>query len=228
VLLVKKGDGSWHFCVDYWTLNAKMIKDKFTKLDELHDTSFFTKLDLRSSYHEVLMRPDDIAKTVFRTHEGLFKFLVMPFGLTNVTATFQTPMNIVLHLFLYWFVLVFFDDILIYNSSWSEHLQHVHLILTALQEHKLFIKKSKCTFGTRSVAYLGHVILEKGVTMDKHKVEAVIDWPVPRTVHAFLGLVRYYRRFIQDYGSIAEPLTQLLRKEGFKWTSEVEGAFRTL
>jgi hypothetical protein len=128
-------------------------------------------------------------------------------------------------------MLVFFDDILIYNSSWSEHLRHVHLVLTALQVHKLFIKRSKCAFGTRSVAYLGHVISEKGVTMDQHKVQAVVDWPVPHTVRVvrvFLGLTGYYQCFIQDYGSIAELLTRLLRKEGFKWTTEAECVFCAL
>jgi hypothetical protein len=128
-------------------------------------------------------------------------------------------------------VLGFFDDILIYNSSWSEHLRHVHLVLAKLQEHQLFVKRSKCEFGAQSVAYLGHVVSAEGVAMDRQKVQAVVDWPVSRSVRvvrAFLGLAGYYQRFIMGYGDIATPLTHLLKKEGFTWTAEAEAAFQTL
>jgi hypothetical protein len=142
------------------------------------------------------MHPADVEKMAFRTHEGLFEFLVMSFGLTNASATFQALMNDVLKPFLHRFVLVFFNEILIYSPSWSKHLRRVHLMLAKLQEHKLFVKKLKCAFGERSVAYLGHVISEAGVTMDGQKVSYVLEWPVPRTVlavRAFLGLAGYYR-----------------------------------
>jgi hypothetical protein len=204
VLLVKKADGSWRFCVDYHALNSRTVKDKFPiamveeLLDELHNASF-TKLDLRSGYHQVLMHPDDVEKTAFHTHEGLFKFLVMPFGLTNAPATFQALMNDMLRPFLRRFVLVFFDDILIYSRTWSKHLHHVRVVLQALLDQQLFVKKSKCAFGTWSVAYLGHVITADGVAMDKRKIVAVEDWPVPhsvRAVRAFLRLAGYYRQFI--------------------------------
>jgi hypothetical protein len=174
------------------------------------------------------MAAGDAEKTAFRTHEGLCKFLVMPFGLMNAPVTFQALMNDVLRPFLRRFVLIFFDDILIFSASWAEHLQHVCVVLTKLREHQLFMKKSKCAFSREEVSYLGHVISAAGVAMDDQKVRTVVEWPVSQSVwvvHMFLGLAGYYRRFINDYGAIATLLIALLRKVGFRWT---EAAFRAL
>jgi hypothetical protein len=160
-------------------LNEKTVKDKYPipvvdeLLDELQDARFFTKLDLRSGYHQVCVHPDDVHKTAFRTHHGHFEFLVMPFGLSNALATFQALMNEVLGQFLRRFVLVFFYDILIYSASWYDHLIHVKVVLESLKDNELFAKQSKCSFGTTTVTYLVHVISVEGVAMDSAKVEAV-------------------------------------------------------
>ena len=180
MLLVKKADGTWCFCVDYRALNAITVKDAFSilvvdeLLDELHDAKYFTKLDLCSGYHQVRMRPADVDKTAFRTHDGLYEFLVMPFGLCNAPATFQSLLNDVLLQFLRQFVLVFFDDILIYSATWADHLRHLRAVLV-LRQHRLFVKRSKCAFGVDTIAYLGHTISGAGVAMDL--VQAVLDWP---------------------------------------------------
>ena len=157
----------------------------------------------------------------------------MPFGLCNAQATFQALMNDILRPYLRRFVLVFFDNILIYNSSWVEHLQHVAIVLNELRAHRLHLKRSKCSFGATSVAYLGHVISKDGVAMDADKVAAVAAGPQPqprsaRGLRGFLGLAGYYRKFIQGFGVIAAPLTRLLRRDAFSWDEEAEAAFQAL
>ena len=178
-----------------------------------------------------MVKPEDRYKTAFRTHQGHYEWLVMPFGLTNAPATFQNLMNETFQGLLRKFVLVFFDDILIYSSSWKEHLQHVEIVLKLLQQEKLYAKLSKCSFGATEVDYLGHTITGAWVAMENSKIEAVKKWPTPtnlKQVRGFLGLTGYYRRFIKNYASIAAPLTDLLKKDAFNWNVKAAEAFENL
>ena len=238
VLFVKKKDGTLRLCVDYRELNKRTIKNKYPLpriddlLDQLQGAGIFTKIDLRSGYHQLRIRKQDIAKTAFRTRYGHYEYVVMPFGLTNAPSVFMEFMNKILMDFLDKFVVVFIDDILIYSKNEEEHAQHLRMVLQRLREHKLYAKLSKCEFWMREVAFLGHVVSEEGVKVDPQKIQAIMDWPIPKNpkeVRSFLGLAGYYRKFVADFAKIARPLTQLLHKDTkYEWTEECQTSFDEL
>jgi len=225
-------------CVDYRLLNAVTIKNKYPLpridilFDQLAKAKVFSKIDLRSGYHQIKIRPEGIPKTAFSTRYGLYEYLVMSFGLTNAPAHFMYLMNSVFIPELDKFVVVFIDDILVYSENAQEHEEHLRIVLTRLREHQLYAKFNKCEFWLKKVPFLGHILSEEGISVDPSKVQEVLDWKAPTSVHevrSFLGLAGYYRRFIPDFSKIAKPMTKLLQKDvKFVWSEECEVAFTTL
>lgn len=238
VLLVRKKDNSWRFCVDFRHLNAMTSKRKYPVpiidefLDELQGASWFSSLDLHAGFHQILLKEGEEFKTAFQTHSGHYEFRVMAFGLTGAPATFQSAMNNTLRPVLRKFALVFFDDILVYSSSLDDHAAHLDAVLGLLHQDQWKVKMSKCTFAARSISYLGHVISSEGVQTDPQKVSAVVTWPTPKNtkeLRSFLGLAGYYRKFVKHFGIISKPLTNLLKKNiTFCWTQEHDTTFQCL
>ena len=238
MLLVKKKDGSSRLCVDYRQLNKLTIQNKYLLpridylLDQLRGAAVFSKIDLRSGYHQILVRPEDVHKTAFRSHYGHYEYVVMPFGVTNAPAIFMDYMNRIFQPYLDPFVVVFIDDILIYSESIEEHAEHLRVVLGILREHQLYGKLSKCEFWLEEVKFLGHVISAQGIAVDPAKIETVVKWERPQTVsevRSFLGLAVYYRRFVEGFCKMVKPLTQLTRKDQpFSWTDECEACFEDM
>jgi hypothetical protein len=235
VLLVPKKDGTWRMCVDCRAINNITVKYRHPiprlddMLNELHGSCIFTKIDLKSGYHQIRMKEGDEWKTAFKTKYGLYEWLVMPFGLTNAPSTFMRLMNHALRAFLGRFVVVYFDDILVYSKSLDEHIDHLHCVLTVLRKEKLYANLKKCSFCLDKVVFLGFVVGAKGITVDEEKVKAIKEWPTPKSiteVRSFHGLASFYRRFVKDFSTLAAPLTEIVKKSvGFKWGSEQDRAF---
>ncbi|GJX98521.1 putative reverse transcriptase domain-containing protein [Tanacetum coccineum] len=239
VLFVKKKDGSFRMCIDYRELNKLTVKNRYPlpRIDDLFDqlqgSRVYSKIDLRSGYHQLRVREEDISKTAFRTRYGHYEFQVMPFGLTNAPAVFMDLMNRVCKPYLDRFMIVFIDDILIYRQTRKEAYEgHLKLILNLLKKEELYAKFSKCEFWLSKVQFLGHVIDSEGIHVDPAKIEAIKDWASPKTpteIRQFLGLAGYYRRFIEGFSKIARPMTKLTQKSvKFEWGEKAEAAFQLL
>ena len=245
VVLAPKKDGTLRFCIDYRKLNAVTIKDAYPipriddTLDALEEAKFISTLDLRSGYWQVEMDPKSQAMTAFISHKGLYQFKVMPYGLMNAPATFQRLMDIVLAGLKWQCCLVYIDDVIIYSPSFNQHLNDLTEVFEALRGANLTLKTSKCHFCRKEIKYLGHIITQNGVKPDPDLVSAIKEFPQPqkiKDVQAFLGLTGYYRRFIQNYAKIAEPLLKQIRniKNGrntnyhIKWNDESQTSFEIL
>jgi len=194
----------------------------------LSGSKIFSKIDLRSGYHQIRIQPGDEWKTAFKTKEGLYKWLVMPFGLTNAPSTFMRLMNQVLKPFTGKFMVVYFDDILIYSQSESDHFEHLRKVLTVLQQNKLYVNLTKCKFMTNSLLFLGFVVSTDGIKVDEEKIRAIRDWPTPTNVsevRSFHGLATFYLRFVRNFSRIVAPITECMKKGKFHWGTEAEQSF---
>lgn len=238
VLLVKKKDNTWRFCVDYRYLNALTVKSKYPVpvfdqlMDELAQSQWFSKLDLKAGYHQILLKQGEEYKTAFQTHMGHYEFRVMAFGLTGAPNTFLAAMNATLQPVLRKCALVFFDDILVYNKSFQDHLSHLSTVLQLLLRDNWKVKLSKCDFAKQSISYLGHVVSAQGVATDPAKIQDIEQWRTPsntKELRSFLGLAGFYRKFVRHFGIISRPLFNLLKKHTlFVWTQEHQKAFDLL
>ncbi|XP_073260728.1 uncharacterized protein [Populus alba] len=233
--LQRQKDGTWRMCVDCRAINNITVKYRHPiprlddMLDELHGSCIFSKIDLKSGYHQIRMKEGDEWKTAFKTKHGLYEWLVMPFGLTNAPSTFMRLMNHVLRAFIGKFVVVYFDDILIYSKNLTEHLDHLRNVLSVLRSEKLYANLKKCAFCMEKIVFLGYVVTAQGIEMDEEKVKAIREWPTPKSVsevRSFHGLASFYRRFVKDFSTIAAPLNEVVKKSvGFRWGEEQELAF---
>ncbi|GJU66154.1 putative reverse transcriptase domain-containing protein [Tanacetum coccineum] len=221
-----------------YRLAPSEMEELSIQLQDLSDKGFirpssspcvYSKIDLRSGYHQLRVRDEDIPKTAFRTRYGHYEFQVMPFGLTNAPTVFMDLMNRVCRPYLDKFVIVFIDDILIYSKTKEEHDAHLRLILVLLKKEELYAMFSKCDFWLSKVQFLGHVIDSEGIHVDPAKVESIKDWEspkIPTEIRQFLGLADYYRRFIEGFSKIAKPMTKLTQKSvNFNWGEKEETAF---
>ncbi|XP_022891965.1 uncharacterized protein LOC111406828 [Olea europaea var. sylvestris] len=234
-LLMPKKDGSWRMCVDSRTINRITMKYRFPipRLDDMLDmmvgATIFSKIDLKSGYHKIQIRPGDEWKTAFKTKDGLYEWLVMPFGLSNALSTFMRVMTQTLRPFIGKFLVVYFDDILIYSKTKQQHCDHLTQVCSTLRVTNQYANVKKCFFFTDTVVFLGFIVSSTGVSVDPAKVQAIIDWPEPKAIHgvrSFHGLATFYRRFIKGFSIIMAPITECMKKGEFHWTQKAAKAFK--
>jgi hypothetical protein len=238
VLLVPKKDGTWRMYVDCRAINNITVKYRHPIprlddiLDELHGSCIFSKIDLKSGYHQIRIKEGDEWKTAFKTKYELYEWLDMSFGLTNAPSTFMRLMNHVLRAFIGKFVVVYFDDILIYSKDLNEHIEHLKYVFDVLKCEKLYANFKKCNFCMEKVVFLGYVVGTTGIEVDEEKVKAIKEWPTPKSiteVRSFYGLASFYRRFVKDFSTLAAPLIEVIKKNvGFHWGADQENAFATI
>ncbi|GBL81634.1 Retrovirus-related Pol polyprotein from transposon 297, partial [Araneus ventricosus] len=238
VVLVRKKNGEWRFCVDYRRLNKITKKDVYPlpriddALDCLAGAKIFSMMDLKSGYWQIEVDDKDREKTAFVTSDGLYEFKVMPFGLCNAPATFERMMDTVLRGFKWNICLCYLDDIIVYAPNFQEHKRRLRKVLKCIQEAGLTLNSNKCSFGKKKLTILGHLVDEHGIYPDPQKTAAVTKFPVPENVsdvRSFLGLCSYYRRFIKNFADIAKPLHDLLKKNAkFSWGTPQKESFLTL
>ncbi|PKU59077.1 putative mitochondrial protein [Dendrobium catenatum] len=224
-------------CVDSRAINKITVRYRFPipRIDDLFNqlqgATIFSKLDLRSGYHQIRVREGDEWKTAFKVRDGLYEWLVMPFGMSNAPSRFMRLMNQFFQPLLSKFVIVYFDDILIYNPDLHTHLQHLEQVLQILKEQRLYCHPKKCQFMNSRIRFLGFILSAAGIEVDPDKIEAIVTWPVPCSfteVRRFHGLTSFYRRFIANFSSIAAPLTELLKPSTFSWTPTAQDSFDEL
>ena len=230
MLFVKKKDGTLRLCIDYRQLNKLIVKNKYPlpRIDDLFDqlkgASIFSKIDLRSGYHQLRIKDVNVHKAMFRTRYGHYKFLVMLFGLTNTPAAFMDLMNRVFRPYVDQFVVMFIDDILVYSKDRENHDTHFRVVLETLRKEQLYAKLSKCEFWLNELSFLGHIVSKEGIRVDAKKIEVVVEWKPSRNVtevRSLLGLAGYYRRFVKGFSMTAAPMTRLLQKNvKYEWSEK--------
>jgi hypothetical protein len=238
-VLSPKKDGGWRMCMDLRAINKITIRYRFPfpRMDDLMDclsgANYFSKIDLKSGYHQIRMREGDEWKTTFKMNEGLYEWFFMPFGLTNSPSTFMRLMNEVLKYFIGKFVIVYLDDILVINRTKEDHLRHLTLVMRRLQQEKLLINLKKSSFMKTKLIYLGFVISSNELKMDPEKVKEIREWSSPKNifeVRSFHGLASFYRKFIRNFSGISAQMMDTVKKrhKSFKWIEGAEKSFNIL